>query len=235
MTKKLYWEDSYMEKFEATVLSVNVDLVELNQTAFFPTGGGEPNDTGKLTVDGNEFNVIDVFKSGEDILHKVDKEGLQINQTVKGMIDWERRYRLMKMHTASHLLSSIFHKETGALISGGSLDVDKSRIDFNVEEFDREKFLGYVERANELIKQDAEVKSYFMKREEAMKIPGIVKLLEALPPSVENLRIVEIEGIDIQADGGNHVKNLDELGTIEIVKMENKGKSNRRLYFTLIS
>jgi len=233
MTKKLYWEDSYMIEFGARVVTVNENLVELNQTCFFPVGGGEPYDTGKLITNGNEFVVSDVSKSGDRILHKVDKEGLKPGDKVKGVIDWERRYRLMKMHTTSHLLSSIFHNETGALISGGNLDLDKSRIDFNLEEFDREKFTGYVEKANELIKQNAQVKSYFMKREEAMKIPGIIKLLEALPPSIDNLRIVEIEGVDIQADGGNHVKNLNELGKIEIVKLENKGKTNRRMYFTL--
>ncbi len=233
MTRKLYWEDSYMKEFEANVISVNDNLVELDQTIFFATGGGEPNDTGKLTAKGEEFLVLDVSKDGEKILHKVDKEGLKASDRVKGIIDWERRHRFMRMHTASHLLSAIIHKETGALISGGNLDLDKSRIDFNLEEFDRVKFTTYVAKANELIKHDAKVKSYFMNREEAMKIPGIIKLLEALPPSIDNLRIVEIEGIDIQADGGNHVKSLDELGTIEIVKMENKGKSNRRMYFTL--
>ncbi len=233
MTRKLYWEDSYMKEFEANVISVNDNLIELDQTAFFATGGGEPNDTGKLFTKGDEFIVSDVSKSGDMILHKVDKEGLKTGDRIEGIIDWDRRYRLMRMHTASHLLSAIIHTETGALISGGGLDLDKSRIDFNLEEFDREKFTAYVKKANELIKRNAQVKSYFMNREEAMKIPGIIKLLEALLPDINNLRIVEIEGVDIQADGGNHVKSLDELGTIEIVKMENKGKSNRRMYFTL--
>lgn len=233
MTKKLYWENSYTKEFEAVATNVDGTVVELDQTCFFPTGGGEPNDTGKLIFDGSGFVVLDVSKNGDKILHKIDREGLKIGYKVKGIIDWERRYRLMKMHTTSHLLSAIIHNETGALISGGSLDLDKSRIDFNLEEFDREKFINYVSKANELIKKGSEVKSYFMNREDALKIPGIVKLLEALPPDVKKLRIVEIEGIDIQADGGNHVKNLNELGEIQIVKLENKGKINRRLYFTL--
>lgn len=233
MTKKLYWEDSYLKEFEAAVVATNGDLVELDQTCFYPTGGGEPNDTGKLIANDQEFQVSDASKDGEKILHKVDKEGLKIGDKVKGMIAWERRYHLMRMHTAAHLLSALINKETGALITGGNLDLDKSRIDFNLENFDREKFTVYVQKANELIEQGAPVKSYFMKREEAMKIPGIIKLLEVLPPDAENLRIVEIEGIDIQADGGNHVRNLNELSGIEIVKLENKGKTNRRMYFTL--
>ena len=233
MTEKLYWEDSYMKEFEANVAFVENGLVELESTAFFATGGGEPHDTGKLIADGNEFIVSDVSKSGDRILHKVDREGLKVGESVKGMIDWDRRYRLMRMHTAAHLLSALIHNETGALITGGNLDLDKSRIDFNLETFDREKLIELVNRANELIKQDAEVKSYIMKREEALKIPDIIKLAEAAPPDVDELRIVEIVGIDKQADGGNHVKSLEEVGKIEIIKLENKGKNNRRLYYNL--
>lgn len=231
MTKKLYWEDSYLKEFEAEVIDINENRVILDRTAFFIQGGGEPGDIGELNGIRVTNTVPDESGNGMHILEK--EPNFNVGDKVKGIIDWDRRYRLMKMHTASHLLSAIIHKETGALISGGNLDLDKSRIDFNLEKFDREKFTEYVEKANELIKQGAEVKSYFMKRKEAMKIPGIVKLLEALPPNLETLRIVEIEGIDIQADGGNHVKNLKELGNIEIVKLENKGKNNRRLYFTL--
>ncbi|MBU5537245.1 MAG: alanyl-tRNA editing protein AlaXM [Candidatus Aenigmatarchaeota archaeon] len=235
MTKKLYWEDSYLKEFEGIVTNVNGNLIELDQSCFYPTGGGEPNDTGKLISNGEEFQVIDVSKEGERIFHKIDREGLKIGDKVKGIIDWDRRYRLMKMHTAAHLLSALINGETGALITGGNLDLDKSRIDFNLETFDREKFVEIVNKANELIKQNAEVKSYIMKREEALKIPDIIKLAEAAPPDVDELRIVEIVGIDRQADGGNHVRSLKEIGEIEIVKLENKGKNNRRLYYTLKS
>ncbi|MBI2005404.1 MAG: alanyl-tRNA editing protein [Candidatus Aenigmarchaeota archaeon] len=233
MTKKLYWEDSYMKEFEASVISVNGDLVELDRTCFFPTGGGEPNDTGKLISGDQEFNVIDVLKNGESILHKIDKGGLEDGNKIHGIIDWERRHRLMRMHTAAHLLSALINSETGALITGGGLDLDKSRIDFNLETFDREKLIQVVNKANELIKRDAEVKSYLMKREDALKIPDIIKLAEAAPPNVDELRIVEIVGIDRQADGGNHVKSLREVDEIQIIKLENKGKNNRRLYYNL--
>ncbi len=233
MTKKLYWEDSYMKEFEAEVVSVDGNFVELNQTCFFPVGGGEPYDTGKLITNGNEFVVSDVSKSRDRILHKVDKEGLKAGDKVKGIVDWERRYRLMKMHTAAHLLSALINRETGALITGGNLDLDRSRIDFNLETFDREKLIQIVNKANELIDQDAEVKSYIMKREDALRIPDIIKLAEAAPPDADELRIVEITGIDKQADGGNHVKSLKEVGEIQVMKLENKGRNNRRLYYTL--
>ena len=233
MTSKLYWGDSYMKEFEATVTEVDGNMVELDKTCFYATGGGEPNDTGKLIANGQEFQVIDVSKEGEKILHKLDKEGLNVGNQVKGIIDWDRRYRLMRMHTAAHLLSALIHSEISALITGGNLDLDKSRIDFNLESFDREKLVEIVNRSNELIKQDAEVRSYIMKREEALRIPNIIKLAETAPPDVDELRIVEIVDIDKQADGGNHVKNLKEVGGIEIVKLENKGKNNRRVYYTL--
>lgn len=233
MTKKLYWKDSYMKEFEANVVSINGDFVELDSTAFYPVGGGEPYDIGKLISNGQEFQVTEVTKDGDRVLHKIDKEGLKVDDKIKGIIDWDRRYRLMRMHTAAHLLSALINKETGALITGGNLDLDKSRIDFNLETFDREKLIAIVNKANELIKQDAEVKSYIMKREDALKIPDIIKLAEAAPPDVDELRIVEIAGIDKQADGGNHVGSLKEIGRIEIVKLENKGKNNRRLYYNL--
>ena len=137
------------------------------------------------------------------------------------------------MHTAAHLLSSIFNKEYGVLITGNQIDEDKTRIDFNMENFDRGNIIKIIETANELIKQDITIKTYYLPREEAMKITGVVKLAGALPPDVNELRIVEIPGVDIQADGGTHVKSLAEIGTIEFLKAENKGKDNRRVYYSV--
>jgi Ser-tRNA(Ala) deacylase AlaX len=158
---------------------------------------------------------------------------LAVGNSVHGIIDWDRRHRIMRMHTSAHLLSAIFNKETGALITGNQIEPDKSRIDFSLDDFDREKMLVYCSQANEAIAKNPPVKTYFMKREEALKIPGITKLASVMPPDVKDLRIVEIEGYDLQADGGVHVKNLGEVGKIEPLKFENKGKSNRRLYFAV--
>ena len=137
----------------------------------------------------------------------------------------------MKLHTAAHLLASIFHNKSGALITGGKIEPDQGRMDFSLENFDRQIIDGYCKLANELIQKDAPVKISYMKREEALKIPDMIKLANKMPPEVETLRIVEIEGIDKQADGGCHVKSLKELGKIEILKVENKGKNNRRVYY----
>jgi len=234
MEQALYMDDSYLKEFEATVASVKDNkYIVLDKTTFYPRGGGQPHDTGVLVKDNEEFPVVYVGKFSGVISHEVSKPGLKQNDKVIGKINWERRYKLMRMHTAAHLLSGIFHVKLGALITGNQKDVEKTRMDFNLENFDRAKVEEMVSLANEIIKKDLPVKVYYKNREEAMKIPGVIKLANTLPPDIENLRIVEIEGADIQADGGTHVKSLKEIGTIDILKIDNKGKSNRRLYFGL--
>ncbi len=231
MTKKLFWDDAYIKEFTATVTSVDGNQVVLDQTAFHPRGGGLVGDMGSL----ENVKVLDTIKGGNDtIIHVLEMaNGVNAAGQVHGLIDWDRRYRIMRMHTSAHLLSSIFNKETGALITGNQIQPDKSRIDFSLENFDREKMLSHCQQANEAIAKNPPVKTYFMQREEAIKIPGIIKLATAAPPDVKELRIVEIEGYDTQADGGVHVKSLGEIKKIEPMKFENKGKSNRRLYFTI--
>ncbi|MBI2661313.1 alanyl-tRNA editing protein [Candidatus Woesearchaeota archaeon] len=228
----LYMHDSYLKEFEAVVESVKDEkYVVLDKTAFYPKGGGQPNDTGTIIKDGQEFPIVFVGKFDNKISHEVSVPGLKAGDKVTGKIDWERRYRLMRMHTTAHLLSAVLHNKSGAMITGGDLDTEKSRIDFSLEDFDRGKLDEYCRLANEIIKNDLPVKVSFMKREEALKIPGMVKLAGALPPEIDEWRIVEIEGVDRQADGGTHVKSLKEIGQIEILKVDNKGKNNRRVYY----
>jgi misacylated tRNA(Ala) deacylase len=231
MAKKLFWDDAYIKEFTGAVVSVDGNQVVLDQTAFHPRGGGLVGDIGSL----ENVKVLDTIKGGNDSIIHVLESAAAVNagSQVHGIIDWDRRYRIMRMHTSAHLLSAIFNKETGALITGNQIEPDKSRIDFSLENFDREKMLLHCKQANDAIAKNPPVKTYFMKREEAIKIPGIIKLAAAAPPDVKELRIVEIEGYDIQADGGVHVKLLGEITKIEALKFENKGKSNRRLYFTI--
>jgi len=233
MTDLLYMNDCYLREFEAKVVKADGKFVILDKSVFYPQGGGQPCDTGKLVKDGEEFKVVFVKKKGSDVSHELDKQGLQSGDLVKGFIDWDKRYSLMRMHTAAHILSEVIHKQTGALITGNQLNIDKSRIDFSLENFDREALQGYAQKANEVIQSDLPIKIYSLPREEAMKIPSITKLANVLPPAVKELRIVEIEGFDIQADGGTHVKSTKEVGSLEIVNAENKGKNNRRVYFAL--
>ena len=227
--------DSYIKEFEAAVESVkDGKYVVLDKTAFYPKGGGQPNDTGVLMKGDEEYPVVFVGKFEGRISHEVSKEGLKEGDKVTGRIEWERRHKLMRMHTTAHLLSAIVHNKTGALITGSDLDADKSRIDFSLENFDRSQIDEFLKMANSIVQKDLPVRVSFMKREEAMKIPGMVKLAGAMPPDVDELRIVEIEGVDKQADGGTHVKSLKGIGVIEILKVENKGKSNRRIYYDLM-
>jgi Ser-tRNA(Ala) deacylase AlaX len=221
----------YTKEFAGKVVSSDGSRVVLDQTAFNPRGGGLVGDVGLL----GGVRVTDTVKGDADsIVHVLESpSGFAVGTEVQGSLDWDRRYRIMRMHTSAHLLSAIFHKQTGALITGNQIEPDKSRIDFSLEDFDRERMLTYCAQANEAIAKSAPVKTYFMKRDEALKIPGITKLATAAPPDIQELRIVEIEGYDIQADGGVHIKNLDEIKKIDPMKFENKGKSNRRMYFTI--
>ena len=226
--------DSYLKEFEATVESVKDDkYVILNRTSFYPAGGGQPNDTGIMISDGDEYPVVYVGKFEGKISHEVSKPGLKAGDKVTGKIDWNRRYRLMRMHTAAHIIDAILYNESGALCTGNQLGLDKSRIDFAFEIMDKDKIQQYINMANEWVKKAIDLKIYSLPREEALKIPGIVKLASVMPPEVKELRIVEIPGIDIQADGGTQVKNTSEIGKISLVSVENKGKNNRRMYFTL--
>ena len=230
MTRRLFWEDMYLKEFQAGVVTCEGQRVTLDQTAFNPRGGGLVSDVG--TIDG--LRVIEVVKEGEDIVHLVDGEpALTKGKPVHGVLDWERRYRIMRMHTAAHVMSSIVNSETGALITGNQIDWTVSRIDFNLDNFNKDKMSSYVEKVNEAVARGLEVKTFFMKREEALASPGFVKLANAMPPTLAELRIVQIGDVDTQADGGVHVRNTSEIGKVVGQRTENKGKSNRRLYFTV--
>ncbi len=230
MTRRLFWEDMYAKEFDAEVELVEGNRVVLDQTAFNPRGGGLVSDTGRL----NGMKVIEATKEGESVFHMFEAPAeLRVGDRVHGVLDWDRRYRIMRMHTTAHILSAVVNRETGALITGNQISADESRVDFNLENFDKEKMTYYIDRVNEAVGRGLEVKTYFMKREEALANPGFVKLANAMPPSLEMLRIVEIGDVDTQADGGVHVKNTQEIGRVVGVRTENKGKSNRRLYFTV--
>ncbi|MCP3685639.1 MAG: alanyl-tRNA editing protein [bacterium] len=233
MTHTLFMEDCYLKEFEAEVTSIEGNKVELDKTAFYPESGGQPTDKGKLICGDTEYAVNFVRKDKGRIIHELDKEGLQNGDKVKGVLDWERRYLFMRYHTACHVLSGIVSKETNAQITGNQIAEDKARIDFNLENFDRELIKSYEEKSNAIIKEGKLVDLNFMPREEAMKIPSIVKLAMGLPESIKTIRVVDITNFDKQACGGSHVKNTSEIKGIEIIGAENKGKSNRRIYFKL--
>jgi len=233
MNNLLYLDNSYLKEFEAVVEYVNDDkYIILDQTAFYPSSGGQPNDTGKMICNGEEYNVVYVTKIDGKVSHEVDKPGLKIGDKIKGVINWERRYKLMRMHTAAHVLNAIFFNELGAIITGNQKDLEKSRMDFNLENYDVEEIKKKIAKANEDIKKDLKVKSYYLSKEEVMKNPSLHKLAKDIE-NREVYRILEIENLDTQCDGGTHVRSLKEIGEIIFLKAENKGKNNRRVYFGL--
>ena len=232
-TKALYLEDSYLKECEAKVLEKQENKLILSQTVLFARGGGQPSDKGKI-IGKKEYEVKEVRKEQGEIINILeDADGLEEGDEVKVVLDWKRRYKLMRMHTASHVLASIFFKDYNAKITGNQIEEEKTRFDFSIENFDREKMEEAIAKANSILSKDIELKVYYLPREEALKNEEMVKLANALPPNIDPLRIVEIPGVDIQADGGTHVKNLKEVGKIKLLKLSNKGKNNRRLYFTL--
>jgi misacylated tRNA(Ala) deacylase len=236
MVEALYLLDCYLKEFEATVVSVKDDkFVVLDRTAFYPNAGGQPYDTGKMvSEDGSERNVVFVGKFDGVISHEVDKPGLKPGDKVKCMIDWNRRYRHMRMHTAAHVIANVIEKEAGALITGNQLGLDKSRLDFSLENFDREKFKEYEEKANQIIKENRKVNLSIVSREEAEKmLSRLTTLAKGFPPEIKEVRLVEIENFTIEGCGGTHLASTGEIKGVRILSLENKGKNNRRMYFEL--
>lgn len=235
MTEKIWMKDSYLREWDATVeKGTEGKFVVLDKTAFYPEKGGQPADFGDIVCSGVDFRVVYGKDFGKDVSHEIEPPGLKQGDEVHCMLDWERRYRLMRMHTAAHLLHHIIFKETSALITGNQLNVDYSRMDFSVENFDRGLLTGFEEKTNELIKQGLEITVKFLPREEAFKIPDIVRLKDKMPKAIDVLRIVDIGGVDVTADGGTHVRNTEEVKGIKITKLQNKGANNRRIYFELV-
>ncbi|MDD1758038.1 MAG: alanyl-tRNA editing protein [Methanotrichaceae archaeon] len=229
--KSIYIEDSYAKSFDTTVSAADHARVILEATAFYPQSGGQPSDLGSIFRDGEEFKVLRVEPSGP--VHILDKPGLVQGNKVSGTIDWERRYRFMRSHTACHILSAVIFKETGAKITGNQIDLARSRIDFSLEKFDKSEMAAYVDKANRIIIENHAVETSFMPKAEAMTIPDLVRLAMEVPDR-EEIRIVDIEDVDRQACGGTHVRRTGEVKGIKLIKAENKGKSNRRVYFELV-
>ncbi len=236
-TRLLYQEDSYLREFEAAVTRVGDGYVVLDQTAFHPgPHGGLDTDTGYLEAGGARVRVsrAEMLEGGE-VAHYVEStEPFEPGARVRGVIDWDRRYRMMRLHTFSHILAAILYERHGALVTGGMITPEYAKDDFSIERSDWKEIVREAfEEANRVAARCLEVRVYWLPREEALKIPGIVKLAGRLPPEVDMLRIVEIPGVDIQADGGPHVRNTCEIGRVSILRMESRGRKRRRVYYTL--
>ena len=238
-SERLYMESidaGYLKEFDASVSRVTENSVVLDRTLFYPLGGGQNWDTGKISFESGELTVSEVRGRGE-IEHFVGEDhGLQQGDIIHGVIDWERRYSHMKMHTAQHLVSGIVYEMfDGARTVGNQIHADQSRIDFNPINFDESMIEKLFEKANEIVEDDAEVTDGIMTREEINAImPPERTNMNLLPSSVRNLRVVRIgDNIDLCPCAGTHVKALSEIGTLEFLSKKNKGKGTTRVKYTL--
>ena len=229
---EMYLDDSYLWSFSATVVQALENRAILDKTAFYPQSGGQPADTGILENGSEIFQVVGAEREENGIVHILDRPGLKPGDVVSGKIDSDRRYRFMRSHTACHILSAVIFQETGAKITGNQIEQSRSRVDFSLESFDKSRMMEYVEKANQIISDRRPVSTRIIPREEALAMPDLLRLAMAVPDR-DTIRVVEIEGIDRQACGGTHVKNTAEVGRIKMIKAENKGKANRRIYFSL--
>ena len=237
MTDQLYMSDSYLREFDAVVTGVTESgQLILDRTAFYPGGGGQPYDIGRLSCGETTWQVTEVGKADGEIAHTVEggnppAAGAQVH----GVIDWERRYRLMRTHTALHVLCGTVFREYGAQVTGGNMGTDKARMDFELEDLNAERVTHIETLANQAIQAGLPVSWRSLPREEAFEIPDLIRTkINLLPPAIAEIRVVEIAGLDLQADGGTHVHNTREIGGIKVIGTRSKGRINKRLEIELV-
>jgi misacylated tRNA(Ala) deacylase len=236
MTALLYQTDSYLREFTATVSAIDAanNAVALDRTAFYPGGGGQPSDAGTLTANGLTWPVTRAKKKGADVWHFLEGEPPVVGTPVTGIIDWERRYKLMRIHTALHILCGVIWRDYGASVTGGNMEPGKARMDFEFERMQKELVAEIEEKINLEVEAARPIKVAILPREEAFQIPDLIRTkINLLPEGITEVRTVEIEGLDLQADGGTHVRNTSDVGRIKIVDYKSKGRINKRLMIEL--
>ncbi len=234
MTELLYQRDSYLREVTATVVAVDGDAVALDRTIFFPGGGGQPADEGVLAVDGVEIALGGLKKKGDDVWHTLKGATPEVGAAVVARLDWAHRYQLMRTHTAFHILCGIIFRNYGALVTGGNMKPLEGRMDFELEHMTVDFAAEVEESINEQVAAARAVDVRILPREEAFRIPDLIRTkINLLPESITEVRVVEIVGLDLQADGGTHVANTREVGHIHVVGHESKGKINKRLRIAL--
>ena len=242
-TEALYLRDSYCRAFDARIVAVDHEAgaVMLDRSSFYPGGGGQPCDTGTLHAGQRGWPVTSVRKAGPHILHLLavdDGAALPEPDTpVQGELEWATRYRLMRTHTALHVLCGVVFRDYNALVTGGNMGPDKARMDFEMDsaEFTPARVAEIETRANIEIAAERDVRVAILPRDEAFQIPDLIRTkINLLPPGISEVRTVEIVGLDLQADGGTHVANTREVGGIQVVGTRSKGKSNKRLEIVLV-
>lgn len=233
MTELIYQTDSYVKEFIATVTAhaAEQNAVLLDRTAFYPGGGGQPNDVGQLVVDGKTYVVTGMAKGN---VHIIDGELPPVGASVTGILDWDRRYKLMRTHTAMHILCGVVWRDYGASVTGGNMEPLNGRMDFEFERMQKELVTEIETRINAEVQAAHDIRVKILPRDEAFQIPDLIRTkINLLPEGIPEVRTVEIVGLDLQADGGTHVANTREVGQLRITDYKSKGGINKRIYLEI--
>ncbi len=234
-TDKLYLRDAQLQTFNAEVTAIDDEgRVALDQSAFYPTGGGQPHDTGTLRWDGDAAAVVSVRSEGQRVWHTIEGEPPGVGAAVTGEIDWPRRHQLMRTHTALHVLCGVIWNEWGTAVTGGNMEPLRARMDFEFDPLPEDFAARVTALVNAEILADRPIEVSFLPRGAALRDDDLIRTkVNLIPESVTEIRVVDIVGLDKQADGGTHVSRTGEIGRFEVVKTESKGKGNKRLRIAL--
>jgi misacylated tRNA(Ala) deacylase len=234
-TELLYQADAYLKEFTAHVSAVDGERITLDRTAFYATSGGQPHDTGTLTNGARTWEVAEVRREGHAVWHTLSGPEMPVvGDTLTGSIDWPRRYRLMRTHTALHLLCGVIWRDHKAAVTGGNMDTDEGRLDFELRDFSNELAQAIVAKVNDEIAAARPVEVQILPRDEAFQIPDLIRTkINLLPEGITQVRTVNIVGLDLQADGGTHVANTNEVGKVVLLKTRSKGANNKRIIIGL--
>jgi Ser-tRNA(Ala) deacylase AlaX len=233
VTELLYLRDSYLRETDATVQSACESAVVLDRTVFYPGGGGQPADTGVLRWPGGERRVTEMRRDGETVWHVLEGPAPADGTGVHAVLDWERRYAVMRHHSALHVLVGAVYRLFNARVTGGAIYADRARMDFTLEDLNKERVADIERETNRVLGEDRLIAVRFVTPEEFARSDLVRLARDLVPKDLERIRVVEIEGYDAQADGGTHVARTGEVGGLRIAKTENKGKANRRLEIQL--
>jgi misacylated tRNA(Ala) deacylase len=234
MTEQLYLADAYLQDFTATVEEVLNGGLVLDRSAFYPGGGGQPCDFGMLSAPGRFWPVSLVKRVAGRPVHFVEGEAPAAGTAVRGQLDWERRYQLMRTHTAMHILCGVIWRDYGASVTGGNMDPLRGRMDFEFETMHQDLVSAIETAVNVEVEAARPVKVMILPREEAFQIPDLIRTkINLLPEGIAEVRTVELVGLDLQADGGTHVNNTSEVGHIRVTDYKSKGRINKRIYVEL--
>ena len=230
MSELLYQSDAYLREFDAVVTDVRDDEVVLDRTAFYPGGGGQPADTGRLLLGEGERPVRKVRKDADQVWHALEGQLPAVGASVHGIVDWPRRFDLMRTHTAMHILCGVIWRDYGASVTGGNMEPLRGRMDFEFETMSQELVREIEAKINAEVTAARPVQVRILPRQEAFEIPDLIRTkINLLPQGIEQVRVVEIVGLDLQADGGTHVDNTRQVGPLRIVEYKSKGAINKRL------